>query len=100
MDLRGDKNMDTWICQATLAAAVACLTLMTSGMVQPQNGVAITKFGGQGTFTQEDFVVIGGAPASSGFATAETGTYAVSSDCTGTATINYLDVRGSIWSSW
>ncbi|MGD1025496.1 MAG: hypothetical protein ABR880_22160 [Candidatus Sulfotelmatobacter sp.] len=112
--------MNTWICKATLAAAVACLTLMAvspaqaaacwnaslrgryaqtisgeilpgPGIVQPQNGVAITNFDGQGTFTQEDFVVIGGTPVSLGFATGETGTYTVNSDCTGTATINYPD---------
>jgi len=112
--------MNTQFCKTTLAAAFACLTLMAAstahaaacsnaslkgkyaqtisgqllpgpGIVLPQNGLAITNFDGKGTFTQEDFVVIGGAPTSSGFATGETGTYAVNSDCTGTATINYPD---------
>jgi hypothetical protein len=43
------------------------------GVVLPQNGVAVTTFDGNGNFTQEDFVVINGAPTSSGFAH-ETGT--------------------------
>jgi len=60
------------------------------GIVLPQNGVAMTTFDGKGKFTQQDFVVINGAPTSSGFA-AETGTYAINSDCTGTATSNYPD---------
>ena len=51
----------------------------------------MTIFDGRGTFTQEDFVVTAGSPTSTGFATGETGTYAINSDCTGTATINYPD---------
>jgi hypothetical protein len=111
--------MNTRFCKATLAAAVACLTLVAAstaqagacsnaslkgkygqtisgqllpgpGVVLPQNGVAMTTFDGKGTFTQEDFVVINGSPTSTGFAS-ETGTYAINSDCTGTATINYPD---------
>ena len=50
----------------------------------------MTSFDGKGNFTQEDFVVINGSPTSSGFAS-ETGTYAINSDCTGRATINYPD---------
>jgi hypothetical protein len=122
--IRGEKKMNTWIrratiCKATLAAAVACLTVMAAsptqaavcsnaslkgkygqtisgallpgpGAVLPQNGVALTTFDGKGTFTQEDFVVIGGSATSSAFVH-ETGTYDVNSDCTGTATINYAD---------
>ena len=110
--------MKTLFCKQTLAAAVACLTLggttlahagacstaslkgaygqsiageilPAAGVVLPQNGIAMTIFDGKGTFTQKDFVVIAGAPTSTGFATGETGTYAINSDCTGTATINY-----------
>jgi hypothetical protein len=44
----------------------------------------MTKFDGKGKFTQRDFVVMEGSPTSSGFAS-ETGTYAIHSDCTGTA---------------
>jgi hypothetical protein len=106
-------------CKATLATAVACLALGAvstahaaacsnaslkgkygqtisgqilpgPGMVAPQNGVAMTTFNGNGKFTQEDFVVIGGSPTSTGFAK-ETGTYEIKADCTGTATINYTD---------
>jgi len=51
----------------------------------------MTTFDGNGKFIQKDFVVISGAPLSTGFATGETGTYKVSADCTGTATINYPD---------
>jgi hypothetical protein len=106
------------LCKGTLAAAVACLTLVASraqaapcsnaslkgkygqtisgqllpgpGVVLPQNGVAMTNFDGKGNFTQQDFVVIDGAPTSTGFAS-ETGTYAINADCIGTATINYPD---------
>jgi hypothetical protein len=106
-------------CKGALAATVACLALaLTSpaqaaacsnaslkgkygqtisgellpgpGVVLPQNGVAITTFDGKGTFRQQDFVVINGSPTSTGFAS-ETGTYAIDSACTGTATINYPD---------
>lgn len=110
--------MKTWFCKITLAATVACLTLGGAplahagscsnaslkgkygqsisgailpggGTVLPQNGIAMTQFDGNGTFTQEDFVVINGSPQSSGFETGETGTYKINADCTGTATINY-----------
>lgn len=121
--------MNTSICFATLAAAVACLTLtaaspaqaaacsyaslrgkyaptisgeilLAPGIVQPQNGVAITKFDGEGTFMQEDFVVIGEAPVSSGFATGETGTSARSTPTAlGPPLLTTRTVCGSIWSS-
>jgi hypothetical protein len=106
-------------CKGTLATAVACLALAATspvqaavcsnaslrgkygqtisgqllpgpGVVLPQTGVAMTTFDGKGTFTQQDFIVINGSPQSTGFAS-ETGTYAINSDCTGTATINYPD---------
>ncbi|HXR16970.1 MAG TPA: hypothetical protein VN777_12300 [Terriglobales bacterium] len=106
------------LCKATLAAAVACLTLVAAspaqaaacsnaslkgqygqtisgqilpgnGVVLPQNGVAMTNFDGNGKFTQVDFVVIDGTNQSSKFQTGETGTYKVNSDCTGNARINY-----------
>jgi hypothetical protein len=111
--------MKTWFCKTTLAAAAACLTLVAAstahaaacsnaslkgkygqtisgeflpgpGVVVPQNGVAMTDFDGNGKFTQKDFVVIGGSPTTSDFA-AETGTYKINADCTGTATISYPD---------
>jgi hypothetical protein len=111
--------MNTWFCKATLAAAVTSLTFVAASPAQaeecsnaslkgkyaqtisgqllpgpsvvlPQIGVAMTKFDGKGKFTQRDFVVIDGSPTSSGFAP-ETGTYAIHSDCTGTAIINYPD---------
>ncbi len=112
--------MKSWFCKLTLAAAVAGLTLVAASTAQagtcsnaslkgkygqtisgallpgpsvvlPQNGVAMTTFDGSGRFTQEDFVVIGGSPTTTGFQTGETGTYAINSDCTGAATINYSD---------
>ena len=111
--------MKAWFCKGTLAAAVACLTLGCAalaqaescsnaslkgkygqtisgeilagpGIVLPQNGVAMTRFDGNGKFAQLDFVVINGSPTSAGF-NPETGTYKVNSNCTGTATINYQD---------
>jgi hypothetical protein len=112
--------MKSLFCKQTLAAAVAFLALGAAtvahagscsnatlkgqygqtisgeilpapGVVLPQNGVAMTTFDGKGTFTQKDFVVINGAATSTGFATGETDTYTVLSDCTGNATINYPD---------
>jgi hypothetical protein len=58
------------------------------------DGVGLITFNGDGTATQEDFVirngtqVPGGPPNPSGFHTGETGTYTVSSDCTGVLIIN------------
>jgi hypothetical protein len=57
------------------------------------DGVGVITFDGNGNAAQDDFVVKNGtevpgmAPNSSGFHTGETGTYAVNSDCTGTADI-------------
>jgi hypothetical protein len=114
-----EKFCKRTFCKETMTAAVACLTLLAAstahaatcsnaslkgkygqtisgqllpgpGVVLPQNGVAITTFDGKGSFTQQDFVVINGSPTSTGFAS-ETDTYAINSDCTGTAIINYPD---------
>jgi len=111
--------MNASFCKATLAATVACLTLSGAslahagtcsnaslkgkygqeisgvflpgpGVVLNQNGVAMTDFDGKGKFTQVDFVVVDGQPVGTEFE-AETGTYQVNSDCTGTATINYTN---------
>jgi hypothetical protein len=111
--------MKASICKATLTAVVACLTLGGAslaqagtcsdsslkgkygqtirgellpgpGVVLPVNGVAMTEFDGSGKLTQVDFVVINGSPTSSGFQS-ETGTYHISSDCTGKATFEYAD---------
>ena len=59
----------------------------------PVNGVALTTFDGKGDLTQTDFVVKSGAAAGplGTFRTGEAGTYAVNSNCTGTATINFPD---------
>ena len=57
------------------------------------DGVGLITFNGDGTATQEDFVVrngvevTGGPPNPSGFHTGETVTYTVNSDCTGALTI-------------
>lgn len=111
--------MNVSFCKATVAAAITCLTfwgaslthaetcsdswlkgkygqqisgvfLPGSGVVLNQNGVAMTDFDGKGKFTQHDFIVVGGQPVGAEFE-AETGTYKVNSDCTGTATINYTN---------
>ena len=60
---------------------------------RPVSGVTLTTFDGEGGLIQTDFAVKNGAPAGSpdAFRTAETGTYTVNSDCTGTATINFPD---------
>jgi hypothetical protein len=50
----------------------------------------MTDFDGKGKFTQHDFIVVNGQPVGTEFE-AETGTYKVNSDCTGTATINYTN---------
>jgi hypothetical protein len=57
------------------------------------DGVGIISFDGMGNLVQEDFVVgngtqlPGGATNPSGFHTGETGSYKISSDCTGVANI-------------
>jgi hypothetical protein len=58
------------------------------------DGVGLITFNGDGTATQEDFIIINGTQAPggpsnpSGFHTGEIGTYTVSSDCTGVLIIN------------
>jgi hypothetical protein len=113
--------MKTWICNATLAAAIAltgaaqaedkgevcsletlhgAYSFTISGQILegpgtgPVNGVALTTFDGQGGLKQTDFAVKSGAPAGplDAFRTGESGTYLVNADCTGTATINFPDV--------
>jgi hypothetical protein len=66
------------------------------GTQSPIRGVAITHFDGAGKLTQRDFVITAGLPnvgngnAETGFvfSTGETGSYALNSDCTGTAEID------------
>jgi hypothetical protein len=50
-------------------------------------GVAMTHFDGHGGLTQMDYATVNGRPLSADWRPA-TGTYAVNSDCTGTAEIN------------
>jgi hypothetical protein len=50
-------------------------------------GVAMTHFDGHGGLTQVDYATVNGRPLSADWRSA-TGTYAVNSDCTGTAEIN------------
>ncbi|HET8824939.1 MAG TPA: hypothetical protein VFM77_07415 [Terriglobales bacterium] len=64
------------------------------GVTVDREGVAMTRFDGAGNLTQVDFVMSNGAPLAgptdpvTGFHIAETGTYRVNSDCTGTAEIH------------
>lgn len=66
------------------------------GTQLPTQGIAITHFDGAGKLTQRDFVETAGVPnASNGnaqtgfvFSTGETGSYSLSSDCTGTMEID------------
>ena len=62
--------------------------ILTGPEEGPATGVAMTYFDGTGKLTQEDFVVHNGV-APTGFQTGESGTYAVSSNCTGSAVINF-----------
>lgn len=68
--------------------------VVLGGAVVDRNGVAMTHFDGAGNLTQVDFVMSNGAPLAgpadpvTGFHIAETGTYKVNSDCTGTAEIH------------
>ncbi len=62
----------------------------TTGLI---DGVGVATFDGDGSLTQQDFIVRngtqapGGPPNASGFHTGETGTYSVNDDCTGTTDI-------------
>jgi hypothetical protein len=66
------------------------------GTQLPTQGIAITHFDGAGKLTQRDFVETAGVPnagngnAQAGFvfSTGETGSYSLSSDCTGTMEID------------
>ena len=66
------------------------------GTQSPIKGIAITHFDGAGKLTQRDFVETAGVPnagngnAQTGFvfSTGETGSYSLSSDCTGTMEID------------
>jgi hypothetical protein len=66
-----------------------------------REGVAMTHFDGQGGLTQVDFVMANGVPlpgatdSQTGFHTGESGWYKVSSDCTGTAEIQFPAPPGS-----
>lgn len=68
--------------------------IVLGGVTVDREGVAMTHFDGAGNLTQVDFVMSNGAPLSgptdpvTGFHIAETGTYRVNSDCTGTAEIH------------
>jgi hypothetical protein len=68
--------------------------VVLGGAVVDREGVAMTHFDGVGGLTQVDFVMSNGAPLAgptdpvTGFHVAETGTYKVNSDCTGTAQIH------------
>jgi len=63
-------------------------------VAQQRDGVAMTHFDGAGHLTQVDWVMSNGFPLpgptdKAGFHTSETGKYTVSSDCTGTAEIDF-----------
>jgi len=68
--------------------------VVLGGVTVDREGVAMTHFDGAGNLTQVDFVMSNGAPLPgpsdpvTGFHIAETGTYKVNSDCTGTAEIH------------
>ena len=68
--------------------------VVLGGVTVDREGVAMTHFNGAGDLTQVDFVMSNGAPlpgptdSITGFHVAETGTYRVNSDCTGTAEIH------------
>ncbi|MFZ1998020.1 MAG: hypothetical protein WAU73_01380 [Candidatus Sulfotelmatobacter sp.] len=72
----------------------------TGAVVQQRDGVALTYFDSAGHLTQVDWVMSNGLPLAgptdkAGFHTSETGTYTVSSDCTGTAEIDFPAPPGS-----
>jgi len=59
-------------------------------------GVAMTQFDGKGGLSQIDTVTIDGDVVADWTHTRATGTYAVSTDCTGTFTINFTDGRPTV----
>jgi len=72
-------------------------TLQPFPVPLPVDGVAMTHFDGKGHLTQVDFIMRNGTSlttpstpqTANGFRADETGSYSVSSDCTGTAVINF-----------
>lgn len=68
----------------------------TSTVAAFRDGVDLATFDGNGSFSQEDFVLSNGEPTpglptdpATGFNDMESGTYTVNANCTGTFTINY-----------
>jgi hypothetical protein len=80
------------------AFTVSGQIFLATGQVVQRQGIAMTHFKGDGTLSQEDFVLSdpnapkpAGVPPtdpSNSFHNDETGTYTVNKDCTGTFTIN------------
>ena len=64
--------------------------------IGPQVGVAMTNFDGVGTLEQIDTVTINGEESSNFTHTTAKGTYSVSSNCTGTFTIDFTDGRPTV----
>jgi hypothetical protein len=60
--------------------------LPAPGVVLPIRGIHMTRFDGDGGFTQLDHLIINGAPPALDW-TPATGTYKVNSDCTGSMRI-------------
>jgi len=67
-----------------------------AGPTGPMVGVAMTQFDGKGGLSQIDTVTIDGDVVADWTHTRATGTYAVSTDCTGTFTINFTDGRPTV----
>jgi len=63
---------------------------------QLRDGVAVTHFDGHGMLVQEDYVMAAGEPMGdpATFHTDESGSYHVSPDCSGNATINFPPFPG------
>jgi hypothetical protein len=83
--------------QGDYGFTIAGNILNPDGTVTTRNGVAMTRFDGNGNLTQVDYTMSltpgsktpGGFDPAPAFRQGETGTYHVNSDCTGTAEIDF-----------
>lgn len=81
-----DRNCSNRTLRGDYGAAVEGTVLPAPGVSLPIRGVVMTRYDGDGNFSQQDHVVVNGVPPASPW-NPGVGTYHVNADCTGTAQI-------------
>ncbi len=88
-----DPRCNNRLIEGTYGFTLVGDKLAGPGPVGPQVGVAMTTFDGEGNLTQTDSVVIGGTHVADFTHPQTTGTYTVTSACTGAFTLEFHDGR-------